>query len=367
MIFFWISSVVMLITWALGIYTTSVASNFFLFSALFFVLYFIIPILKNLYKIIDLCLLPLLVLAMFENILLLWLIIGTLLVYASIYLSTKSLSIYLGYLTFIIVLAPLLDQEWLLALIGLLASVLFSFFVISWKQADVEKERYKDKYESVYSLYRASKRQVGDLEKVTRQEERNQIAREIHDSVGHRLTALTMQLEAARLQAKDSESQKTFMQLKTLAQDSLADTRSAVKTFKTEDTAGLQAVIQLIRKLESESQLRVAITMKTGVLGIVLSNQQSVTLYRSIQEALTNMMRHSLSRQAAIEFQIIAQRDLRFQVTHPLKEKITITEGFGLTNMRERLSEIDGRLTVRQLGGKLHVMGQFPLEVKNDD
>ncbi|MDN6733499.1 MAG: hypothetical protein L0L58_08305, partial [Tetragenococcus koreensis] len=76
---------------------------------------------------------------------------------------------------------------------------------------------------------------------------------------------------------------------------------------------------------------------------------------------------HSLSRQAAIEFQIIAQRDLRFQVTHPLKEKITITEGFGLTNMRERLSEIDGRLTVRQLGGELHVMGQFPLEVKNDD
>ncbi|GEN90828.1 sensor histidine kinase [Tetragenococcus koreensis] len=205
------------------------------------------------------------------------------------------------------------------------------------------------------------------MEKVTRQEERNQIAREIHDSVGHRLTALTMQLEAARLQAKDSESQKTFAQLKTLAQDSLADTRSAVKTFKTEDTAGIQAVIQLIRKLESESQLRVAITMKTGVLGIVLSNKQSVTLYRSIQEALTNMMRHSLSRQAAIEFQIIAQRDLRFQVTHPLKEKVTITEGFGLTNMRERLSEIGGRLTVSQSGEELHLIGQFPLEVKNDD
>lgn len=204
------------------------------------------------------------------------------------------------------------------------------------------------------------------MERVTRQEERNQIAREIHDSVGHRLTALTMQLEAARLQAKDSESQETFTQLKSLAQDSLTDTRSAVKTFKTEDTAGLQAVIQLIRKLESESQVRVAITMKTGVLGVVLSNQQSVTLYRAIQEALTNMMRHSSSRQAKVEFQVVAQRDLRFEIAHPLKKQITIKEGFGLTNMRERLAEIDGRLTIQQAKEHLHLIGQFPLEVKND-
>ncbi|AYW45953.1 sensor histidine kinase [Tetragenococcus koreensis] len=357
----------MLAAWFLETYTTRVASDFFLFSAFFFVLYFLIPILKNPYKIIDLGLLPLLVLIIFDHFLLFWMVIGTIVVYASLYLSFRSLYLYLLYLTAIVVLAPILEQEWLLAFVAFLGSALFSFTIINWKQADAKSETYKDQYESIYSLYRSSKRQVGDLEKVTRQEERNQIAREIHDSVGHRLTALTMQLEAARLQAKDSESQKTFAQLKTLAQDSLADTRSAVKTFKTEDTAGIQAVIQLIRKLESESQLRVAITMKTGVLGIVLSNKQSVTLYRSIQEALTNMMRHSLSRQAAIEFQIIAQRDLRFQVTHPLKEKVTITEGFGLTNMRERLSEIGGRLTVSQSGEELHLIGQFPLEVKNDD
>lgn len=367
MIFFWICSVVMLGSWFLEMYVSQLSDTFFIFSALFFVLYFIIPILKSPYKIIVLSLLPILMLAVFDNALLFWLVIGTILVYASVHLTIKLLYTYLVYLTVFVVLVPLLDQKWLLAFIGLLAAILFSLFAIRWKQADTKKELYKEKYESLYSLYRASKRQVGDMEKVTRQEERNQIAREIHDLVGHRLTALTMQLEVARIQAKDRESQAVLMQLKTLAQESLEDTRSAVKTFKTEDTAGIQAVIQLIRKLESESQIRIAITMKTGVLGIMLSNQQSVTLYRSIQEALTNMMRHSSSRQAEVEFQVIAQRELRFQVTHPLKSQVTIKEGFGLANMRERLAEINGRLTVSQVEGQLYLIGQFPLEVKSND
>lgn len=367
MLFFWISSVVTFIAWALEIYLSDVASHFFLLSTFFFVFYFMVPILKKPYKMIDVSLLPLFLFFVFDNILVFWLIVAALALYVSAYLTIHSTYIYLSYLTVLTVLFPLLEREWLLALTALLNFVLFFFVIIHWKQADIKKVAYKDDYETLYRLYRSSKRQVGDMERVTRQEERNQMAREIHDSVGHRLTALTMQLEAARLQAKTSESQETFAQLKTLAQDSLADTRNAVRTFKTEDTAGLQAVIQLIRKLEAESQLRVAITMKAGVLGIILTNQQSVTLYRAIQESLTNMMRHSSSRQAMVEFQVIAQRELRFQITHSVKEQITIKEGFGLTNMRERLADINGKLTINQVKDQLHLIGQFPLEVKNSD
>ncbi|GMA08515.1 histidine kinase [Tetragenococcus halophilus subsp. flandriensis] len=366
MVFFWISSAVMLVTWTLEMYTTEISNVFFIFSAFFFVLYFIPPILHHFYRTIDLSLLPILALVLFDQPLFIWLIMGTIAIYASVYLSNNALYFYLIYLMVTVVFETWLNQGWFLALISMLFAILFSFSLISWKQSEKEKETYKNDYESLYDLYRSSKRQIGDMEKVTRQEERNQIAREIHDSVGHRLTALTMQLEVARLQAKNQEDQKIFMQLKELAQDSLEDTRSAVKTFKIEDTAGLQAVIQLIRKLEAESQLRIAITMKTGVVGVVLTNQQSVTLYRSIQEALTNMMRHSSSRQASVEFQLIAQREFRFQVMHPLKEKIIIKEGFGLANMRERLAEMNGKLTISQIEGSLHVIGQFPLEVKKD-
>lgn len=176
-----------------------------------------------------------------------------------------------------------------------------------------------------------------------------------------------MQIEAARLQADNEGLKNKFAELKKIAQASLAETREAVKTLKSEETSGIQAVIQLVRKLELESRLRLSITMQTGVLGTVLSNQQSIVVYRSIQEALTNMMRHSASRQAEIEFQIIAQRDLRFRIAHPLKEAVKINEGFGLKAMRERLTEVQGRLTIRQIDGQFEIIGQFPIEGEKND
>ncbi len=211
------------------------------------------------------------------------------------------------------------------------------------------------------------KRQLTRNEQTARQEERNQIAREIHDSVGHHLTALIMQLEVERLKAPSEESKQKLDELKKLAQSSLYDTREAVKALKSEETTGISAVIHLIRKLEAESQLRLSITMQPGVLGVNLSNQQSVAIYRTIQEALTNMMRHNCTRQANIEFHIVGGRDLRFQVGHPITKRVKIQEGFGLTNIRERLLEIHGQLTIHQAEDTFNLIAQFPLEDRYDN
>src|SRR5699024_12321647 len=67
------------------------------------------------------------------------------------------------------------------------------------------------------------------------------------------------------------------------------------------ETHGLAEIVQLIRKLEAESQLLIQFTIKEGVLSVTHSNEQGVTLYRVIQEALTNVMRHSESKAVQIE------------------------------------------------------------------
>nr|WP_244244664.1 histidine kinase [Marinilactibacillus kalidii] len=215
--------------------------------------------------------------------------------------------------------------------------------------------------------YNLLKRTVQQQESTIRQEERNQIARELHDAVGHRLTALLMQLEVARIQSQDDENKERLEGFKKLAQLSLQDTRKAVSTLQSDEQSGLQAVIYLIRKLESESHLRLSITLNAGVLNQHLTNTQSVVLYRALQEALTNMMKHSHTRQAKIIFEIVAQRELRFKICHKINNAITIKEGFGLKNMRERIETINGKLEYEVNNDLFELTGQFPVEVIHYD
>lgn len=370
MIGFWTSFALVALSWCLALIIKGVNEFTIILSAVFFTCYFVLPIIKYRTSQTVMFILPLITTWTFyasEWNPFVWIIY--------LMLATQAVSRYEqlvlhSYLTMLIVLAilpHLLNQEWVDAGFVFVLALTTGTLIYEWKKAKKNEHEIHGQYDVIYNEYRLMKRNHANSEELARQEERNQIAREIHDSVGHRLTALMIQLEVEKLQAVEEETKTKFNELKKLAQTSLQDTREAVKTLKSEETTGLQSVIQLVRKLESESHIRVSMTLQSGVLNVLLSNQQSVTVYRSIQEALTNMMRHSTSRQAEIKFQIVAQHDLRFSVTHHLPEKVSIKEGFGLTAMRERLAQIGGRMTINQLGGDLEVICQFPLEGKNND
>ena len=80
----------------------------------------------------------------------------------------------------------------------------------------------------------------------TTYKERNTIARDIHDSVGHRLTALIMKLEMLSIQNSNSD----YDELKSMAKESLEEIRKSVKTMQTDENEGIATVVHLIRKLE---------------------------------------------------------------------------------------------------------------------
>src|SRR5699024_12335381 len=105
--------------------------------------------------------------------------------------------------------------------------------------------------ETLLAESRQLKRMHPSKEEIAKAEERIRIAREIHDSVGHRLTALMMKVEMLYLETE----QEKVMKLKELANESLEETRAAVKNLESTDTHGLAAIVQLYRKLEAVSQL----------------------------------------------------------------------------------------------------------------
>jgi signal transduction histidine kinase len=226
-----------------------------------------------------------------------------------------------------------------------------------------DNEKTDKEWKSLLVEYRLLKRQVAENEEVARVEERNRIARDIHDSVGHQLTALMMQLAVAEQSAKESEDVSGILaQSKQLARESLDGMRKAVKALQGEEEKGIASVIHLIRKLEAESRMRVQLTTKTGVLSVPLTNEQNIAIYRFVQEGLTNAMRHGSSREIAVTVEIIGEHSLQIAVVNKIDGPLHFVEGFGMENMRKRLEALQGRVVRVVTDGYFTVKGIFPLK-----
>ncbi|MBP3040523.1 GHKL domain-containing protein [Bacillaceae bacterium Marseille-Q3522] len=214
-------------------------------------------------------------------------------------------------------------------------------------------------YTQLIDEYRIVKRQALANEKAAIMEERTKIARDMHDSVGHKLTVLDMQMAMLLIREKNPELEE----MKQTVEACLEETRKAVRALKTEENEGLPAVIDLIKKLESESHLRVQLTVRDGVLGIPLTNKMSVILYRILQESMTNVMKHSDVKEVSITLSISSHRHFQFEIKNPLRTARPYHEGFGLTSMRERVEQTGGTISFTQTDKEFMIFGTLPIEL----
>lgn len=252
------------------------------------------------------------------------------------------LVIQLGSLTWIVIKANLTTSQLLWCSLFYLLVNLAMFHYQSLHKREIEIQKKND---ALLDEYRKMKRQLVTEEEQARQDERMLIGHEIHDSVGHKLTALIMQLEVFRLHADDKDKEK-IENIQELAQQSLEETRRAVKSFKQQEVGGLQGVIRLIRKLEMKSFMKINFTVKHGAFAAPLTGEQSFAIYRAVQEALTNIMKHSSTREAHVMFESPGGSIFRFEVTNLMTSNTYFQEGFGLKAMRDRLEKVGGSLEI---------------------
>ncbi|SEQ38716.1 Signal transduction histidine kinase [Virgibacillus subterraneus] len=239
----------------------------------------------------------------------------------------------------------------------IILSSFFYFMVTAVNRLYLEKNEQHELYEQMSGEYRKLKRMNLVAERDARLEERTKIARDIHDSVGYRLTALIMKLEILSIQKNAAE----YSELKEMAQGSLDQTRQAVKALQSEEHEGLATVVHLIRKLEAESNIQVQFTIKQGVLSVPFNNNKSVVLYRVIQEALTNAMRHAQSKEVHINLGRSATGAISLEVLNQIYDAVPFKFGFGLSNMKDRVEEVNGTLYVYQTEEKFVVLGTMPV------
>ena len=180
-------------------------------------------------------------------------------------------------------------------------------------------------------------------------QERNRIAREIHDSLGHSLTALNLHLEMALklAQIQPERSRQVLTEAKRLGSTALNDVRQSVSTLRSDPLQKLDLPVA-INKLADEFQLSNHIRPKC-YLDVPLNLPQPIvtTIYRIVQEALTNISKYAQASEVIIEIQNL-NTELKLQIIDNgcgfiLDNNMT---GFGLQGMRERVLSLHGEFEI---------------------
>lgn len=185
--------------------------------------------------------------------------------------------------------------------------------------------------------------------------ERNRISGELHDVVGHSLTALSIQLEvASHLSAGAALDHVKRSQ--SLARNLLAQVRNVVGRLRGDSRITFETALwQLINQVP---QLAVACTIDDGARNLP-EPQRSVVL-RCVQEIITNTLRHARAQSLVISVRQISGA-LQLEADDDGAGAEAIRFGHGLELLHERIESLGGEVSVRStLGGGFHMMARVP-------
>lgn len=195
---------------------------------------------------------------------------------------------------------------------------------------------------------------VALLEATSRDAERLRIARDLHDVVGHQLTALALELEVASHKVRDDAAAEHVARARALAKGLLGDVRTAVGEMRHRGTALEPMLTALAHDIPG---LEVSVTVQ-GVDRV--DADEAHVILRVAQEAITNALRHSGASRLALT--VTADADgLRVQATDDGRGTDQIVPGHGLLGMRERLEAKGGELVLSSGPGRgFTIEGRLP-------
>ncbi len=196
-------------------------------------------------------------------------------------------------------------------------------------------------------------------------QERNRIAREIHDALGHALTAQSIQLENALLfLPPEAEKTKGFLQeSQRLGAQALQEVRRSVSTLRSNPLQG-RSLTTAIQAAIAEFQQTTGITPDHSLhLPNPLPTDISTPLYRILQESLTNIAKHSHATHVSIQLhQHSRMVHLHISDNGHGFDPDRNTTGFGLQGMRERTTALGGQFRLSsQPGQGCQIMVTVPI------
>jgi signal transduction histidine kinase len=223
-------------------------------------------------------------------------------------------------------------------------------FILVFTQMAVGEEHARAEIEHLVDELGAANHRLRDFaiqaEEFATTKERNRLAREIHDGLGHYLTAIHMQIQAARavLGPTTPQADQALATAQKLAQEALIDVRQSVAALRAspEENQPLDAIITKL--IDECLNQQVQAHFQVSGLPREVTPQTHLTLYRSAQEALSNVSKHANASDVNILLDYAAPGQVRLFIEDNGLGTDHFDGGFGLVGLQERANLLGGKV-----------------------
>ncbi len=179
-----------------------------------------------------------------------------------------------------------------------------------------------------------------------REGERLRIARELHDSLGHHLTALSLNLEAAAHTLPQGPGVEHVRRAQSVARTLLSEVREVVSTLRERPLPLGPSLRELVRDVPG-----LAVHLQAPEALTLEAPEAAASLFRCVQEVITNTLRHASARNLWIDVTPDGG-GVRVHARDDGRGSSTLRPGAGLTGMRERFAALGGRVELRASAGR---------------
>ncbi|MDP1511519.1 hybrid sensor histidine kinase/response regulator transcription factor [Paenibacillus sp. CMAA1739] len=234
------------------------------------------------------------------------------------------------------IFSPGTDLWAIIPQIGLAFAIGFSFHLLvsNYRQNEIIRNQ-----KLVLEQY------LSQIERITLLEERDRLSKDLHDTMGHSYTSIIMGLEILRTELATKDGEQKIDSLLQLARNSMEEVRAYLHQIDSpQESLPLTVTLQ---QLAEEFQKHAKVNVRTRIIGeeYIVSKQAKMALYRCLQESLTNAVRHGQSTEIIVSLHFEPQQT-RLDVQDNGRGVDEWKDGFGLTAMKERATQLQGRVTV---------------------
>jgi len=220
-------------------------------------------------------------------------------------------------------------------------------------QMRLNEQHAREEAEGLAAQLESANRQLTEhasqAEELAATQERNRLAREIHDNLGHYLTVVNVQLEAARL-TLDSDPARTLDALnkaQELAKKGLNAVRESITALRVSPVENRPLDDAILELIEESKETGMVTEFKLIGESRPVESKSALALYRAVQEGLTNVHKHSQASWVHVVLDLSQSDQIRLSLLDDGVGAADTSSGFGLIGLRERIHLLGGELTIQ--------------------
>ena len=237
------------------------------------------------------------------------------------------------------------------------------FFVVLFTQLRLNEQDARIKAEELAHQLEVANHQLAEYasqaEELAATQERNRLAREIHDNLGHYLTIVNVQIEAAKVTfaADPARAYDALDKAQELAKKGLTSVRESVAALRVSPVENRRVENAITELIEESQATGIETVFKVVGTSKPVESKSALVLYRVVQEGLTNIRKHADASNVDVTLDFSQSDFIRLTLRDDGSGAADTSSGFGLVGLRERVHLLGGEFEIQTQPGQGFAIG----------